>query len=55
MSEAETTNVEARKKRDNSRLRKIAIRHAAFALRHLRYGEHQTLGLLKVGFFWPRW
>ena len=31
MSEAETTNVEARKKRDNSRLRKIAIRHAAFA------------------------
>ena len=32
MSEAETTNVEARKKRDNSRLRKIAIRHATIVL-----------------------
>ena len=32
MSAAETTDVEARKKRDNSRLRKIAIRHAAIVL-----------------------
>ena len=32
MSEAETTDVEARRKRDNSRLRKIAIRHAAIVL-----------------------
>ncbi|HIE85739.1 MAG TPA: hypothetical protein EYG52_05925 [Pseudomonadales bacterium] len=32
MSEVETTDVEARKKRDNSRLRKIAIRHAAIVL-----------------------
>ncbi len=32
MSAAETTDVEARKKRDNSRLRKIAIRHATIVL-----------------------
>ena len=32
MSAAETTDVGARKKRDNSRLRKIAIRHAAIVL-----------------------
>ena len=32
MSAAETTDVEARKKRDNTRLRKIAIKHAAIVL-----------------------